>query len=102
MFKLIKKSNGQSLIEYLILVALVAIGSIAVVRVVGQNIAKQYENINHALGAKNTERLSLSGAGKSAYSKKDLSSFLNGAVTDESKKQNSGQNNNGDNVEDAQ
>lgn len=81
--------RGQSLIEYLILVALVAVGSIGVMRVVGQNIAKQYENINHALGAQNTERLTLNGAGRSSYSKKDLSSFLNGAVTDESREKNS-------------
>lgn len=85
MKRIYQNQRGQSLIEYLILVALVAIGSIGVMRVVGQNIAKQYENINHALGAKNTERLTLNGAGKGAYSKKDLSSFLNGAVTDESR-----------------
>ena len=33
-----KKEKGQSLIEYLILVAIVAIGSVAVLRVVGKNI----------------------------------------------------------------
>lgn len=76
--------KGQGLVEYLILVALVAVGSIAVIRVVGQNVAKQYENINHALGASNTERVTLYGAGRSAYSRRDLSSFLNGAVTNES------------------
>ena len=45
-------SSGQGMVEYMILVALIAAGTIGVVRVVGYNIGAQYENINRALGAK--------------------------------------------------
>lgn len=77
--KLGQNQKGQSLVEYLVLVALIAVGSIAVVRVVGQNIATQYENINRSLGASKKTQLSVKNAASSAYSKKDLGNFLSGA-----------------------
>jgi pilus assembly protein Flp/PilA len=72
----IRNSKGQGMIEYMILVALVAIGTIGVVKVVGQNVAKQYENINRALGAKKTNQLQMENA---ATNRKDLSNFMDGA-----------------------
>ena len=70
--------KGQGLIEYLILVALVAVSAIGVMRVVGQNIAKNYENINRALGAQKTERLKIENASEKNINKKDLSDFIEG------------------------
>jgi len=87
MKKFIGNKNGQGLVEYLILVALIAVGSLAVVRVVGQNVAKQYENINIALGAKDENRTTINNAPESTLAKKDLSNFLNG-VRSENKKDN--------------
>ena len=40
---------GQGLVEYLILVCLVAVSAIAIVSVVGKNIKEQYANISAAL-----------------------------------------------------
>lgn len=67
------------MIEYMILVALIAIGTIGVVRVVGYNIGVQYENINRALGAKTTGQLTIQNADQNQLNKKDLSDFLNGS-----------------------
>lgn len=71
--------KGQGMIEYMILVALIAIGTIGVVRVVGYNIGVQYENINRAMGAKNTGQLTIQNADATQLNKKDLADFLNGS-----------------------
>lgn len=77
--KKIKSNRGQGLVEYLILVALIAVGTIGVVKVVGQNVTKQYENINRALGAKKSEKLQVDNASDSNLKRKDLSTFMDGS-----------------------
>lgn len=78
----LKNNRGQGLVEYIVLVALIAVGSIAVVRTVGQNVAKQYENINIALGAETRNgRPTLNASPKAALEKRDLGNFLKGAVS---------------------
>jgi len=44
-----KKESGQGLIEYLILVCLIAVSAIAIVTVVGTNIKEQYAKVSAAL-----------------------------------------------------
>lgn len=73
------KTNGQGMVEYMILVALIAAGTIGVVRVVGYNIGAQYENINRALGAKTSNQLEIKNTEQGQLNKKDLSDFLKGA-----------------------
>lgn len=77
--KLLKSKKGQGLVEYLILVALIAVGTIAVIKVVGQNITKQYEQVNRALGAHGTTSISLDSVADSQLKRKDLSNFMDGA-----------------------
>lgn len=67
------------MVEYMILVALIAAGTIGVIRVVGYNIGAQYENINRALGAKSGNQLQMQNADQGQLNKKDLSDFLKGA-----------------------
>lgn len=78
-FKILFNNSGQGMVEYMILVALIAAGTIGVVRVVGYNIGAQYENINRALGAKTSNQLQMQNADQSQLNKKDLSDFLKGA-----------------------
>ena len=79
---LIKNQTGQGLIEYLILVALIAVTTIGVIKVVGNNVATQYENIKRAMGAKNSQRLTISNASQSSLKQKDLSNFMDSSRTD--------------------
>ena len=79
MLKSLLDKSGQGMVEYMILVALIAAGTIGVVRVVGYNVSAQYENINRALGAKTTTQLQILNADQNQLSKKDLSDFLKGA-----------------------
>ena len=83
--KILKNKKGQGLIEYLMLVALIAVATIGVVKVVGNNLSKKYENINRALGADGQE-LKSENASDGALAQKDLSNFLDGAKTANSKK----------------
>ncbi len=76
--KFIFRTNGQGMVEYMILVALIAAGTIGIVRVVGYNIGAQYENINRALGAKTSNQLEIKNAEQGQLNKKDLSDFLKG------------------------
>ena len=79
--KPLKNQRGQGLIEYLILVALIAVATIGVVKVVGNNLAAQYENINRAMGAANSSKLTVENASASALKQKDLSNFIDSART---------------------
>ena len=71
----ILNSKGQGLIEYLIIVALVAVATIGIVRVVGQNVSVQYANISRALGGQSYQ-LQAEKPEEKLYKKKDLSDFL--------------------------
>lgn len=74
----IKNRKGQGLIEYLMLVSLIAVATIGVVRIVGYNLGRKYENINRAMGASTSQELdaiNYQGVNK----QKDLSNFLDGS-----------------------
>ncbi len=80
-----KKRNGsekgQSLVEYLIIVALMAVASIGVMKILGQNVQAQFARVVHALkGSDRKPRLQNVNAG--SYKQKDLSNFFDGAATD--------------------
>ncbi|MBC7741968.1 MAG: hypothetical protein H7061_07215 [Bdellovibrionaceae bacterium] len=77
--KPVKNQRGQGMIEYLILVALIAAGTIGVVKVVGQNVRIQYENINRVLGAKKSTQLDSKNANDNQLNQKDLSNFMDGS-----------------------
>ncbi len=52
---MLKKNSGQGLVEYLILLCLVTVSSIAVVSIVGQNIKAQYAKISNAITGKGAQ-----------------------------------------------
>lgn len=71
-----KKQKGQSLTEYLILVALVAVSSIGIVRILGQTTRVQLANVTRALQGGHSKRLKADQVKKTHYSQKDLSDFM--------------------------
>ncbi len=71
--------KGQGLIEYLIIVAIVAVGSIAVIKVVGGNMNVQFANIAKSLGGA-SGKVSAHEVTESLYKKKDLGNFFEGSV----------------------
>jgi Flp pilus assembly pilin Flp len=70
--------SGQSLIEYLVLVCLIAVSSIAVVRVLSKNINVQFANVARSLGGE-SHTLKAEKVDAKAYSKRDFNDFMQGA-----------------------
>ncbi len=73
----LKNSRGQGLIEYLILVALMAVASIAILRVLNQTVNAKLTSITYALQGKK-KSVATEEVTESMYDKKDLSDFFNG------------------------
>ena len=74
----IKNQRGQGLVEYLIIVAIMAVATIGIVRVMGQTVSAKFATVTHALQGKRKE-VKVEGVEEGLYSKKDLSDFMNGA-----------------------
>ena len=58
------------------MVALIAVGTVGVVSVVGQNVRKQYAQINKSLGAKDQDVGTIDAVAKDKLNRKDLSDFM--------------------------
>ena len=84
--KPIHNQRGQTLIEYLIIVALVGVGSVALMRSVSQNINARFANVVYALGGKVEGDRQASEVSSNAYRKRDLKDFVNGTISDKSNK----------------
>lgn len=80
-----RSQKGQGLIEYLILVALVAVASIGVVKVLQNTITVQFSNTIHSLQGKQRKKIQAEGIEERHYRKKDLGNFMKGAVNSKSK-----------------
>jgi type IV pilus assembly protein PilA len=74
-----KRQKGQGLIEYLILVCLVAVSSIWVVSTVGQNIQEQYANISRALTKGDGQSVPRSEADAQSYRGRGMDDFMQSA-----------------------
>lgn len=85
MQKALRNQRGQSLVEYLILIALVGIGSVAVVRAVGQNVQVRFAKVVQGLGGKVDGDIQATTLSESSYKRKDLSNFLRGATDNKNK-----------------
>lgn len=77
---ILKNKKGQGLVEYLIIVAIVAVGAIGVIKVVGGNINVQFANVAQALGGTSSEKKQAHAVTESLYKKKDFSDFFEGSV----------------------
>lgn len=72
-----KKQKGQGLMEYLVLVSLIAISSIAVVSLVGTNIKELYANVSQSLNGRS--KVSVTEVKKSDYQRRWMNDFTESA-----------------------
>ena len=81
---LLKNKRGQGLIEYLILVALMAVATIGVVRALSYAVQTRFANTIYAIhGSK--KKITTESFDESTVKKRDLSDFMNGAAQGEGK-----------------
>jgi Flp pilus assembly pilin Flp len=73
----LRDQRGQGLIEYLIIVALMGVATIAIVRVMSQTVSSRFASITYALqGVKKAAPAET--VDESHYKKKDLGNFFDG------------------------
>ena len=70
---------GQGLVEYLIIVSLVAVGAIGIVKVISQNMRFHFTQVAEALGSHTTERPEKGEIRKSHFESKDFNNFWEGS-----------------------
>ena len=76
-----KHNKGQGMTEYLIIVALIAIGSIAIVRTVGGSLRTGFAKVSMGIQGKgNPSSVRDPKVSKSQYKRNDMSDFTNGAI----------------------
>lgn len=75
----INNQRGQGLIEYLIIVALVAVATIGVVRVLGQAVSSRFNTITYALQGKK-KITKIENLNDRQLEKRDLGDFMNGVA----------------------
>lgn len=80
----INNQNGQALIEYLILVALMAIATIGVVRSVNHVVNSKFIEIDYALRGVH-KNIKEDPVNEALAKKRDFSNFLNGVASHEKK-----------------
>lgn len=71
--------RGQGLVEYLILICLIAVSAILVVSTVGKNIAEQYANVSNALTRGDGKEVKKTTVDESAYKSRGMDDFMSGA-----------------------
>ncbi len=81
----IRNERGQGLIEYLVIVALMGVATIAIVRVMGETVASRFASVTKALqGEKFSKKTEVDA---STYKRKDLGNFFDGVEGSKGKDQ---------------
>lgn len=73
----IRCQRGQGLIEYLVIVALMGVATIAIVRVMGQTVSSRFASVTYALKGEK-KAVTAETIEESHYKKKDLGDFFDG------------------------
>ena len=84
--RILKNQKGQSLIEYVILVALVGVATMGMVRLLQKSVSVNLANVVHALQSDGKRKESHERVTGDDIRKKDFSDFMNGAASHEAQK----------------
>jgi len=71
----LRSQNGQSMTEYLILTALIGVGSMAVVQTLGKNLNAKLATIANVLAGQSDKTIKGEAVKRDQYDKKDLGDF---------------------------
>lgn len=82
---ILRNKRGQSLVEYLILVALMGVATIGIVRTLNQTVKSRFANAIYALQGRN-QKAKTHNLRKEEYQRSDLSNFMSGAASSDQKK----------------
>ena len=71
--------RGQGLVEYLVIVALMAVATMAIMRTLNHNVSAQFARIAVVLNGGEGESVKTESVRKTDYDKRDMSDFFHGA-----------------------
>lgn len=74
-----RNQNGQGLVEYLIIVSLIAVGAIGIVKVISQNMRFHFTQVAESLGSRSPERPQKGEIRKTHFESKDFNNFWEGS-----------------------
>jgi len=75
-----KNERGQGLVEYLIIVALMAIATMGIMRVMSQTVSAKFARITDSLQGKSSNiSIQTETISEDLYRKKDMGDFFNGS-----------------------
>lgn len=86
MKKIVRNQRGQGLVEYLIIVSLVAVATISVMKVVGQSVQVKFAQISKSLGASVEGNIENARVTETMHQKKDLRDFFQGSLNNDTNK----------------
>lgn len=72
----VQNQKGQGLIEYLILVALIAVGTMASIRILGQSVNVKFAKVSESLGADVQSDVGNAEVLTQSWKKKDMRDFM--------------------------
>ena len=79
-FRKFDDERGQSLVEYLLILALMGVATIGVMRILSQSISVRFARVTHAIQG-TQQKLETPSIEKNHIKKKDMSDFFNGVAT---------------------
>lgn len=79
MFRLLKNRRGQGLIEYLVIVAIMAVGTMAIIRVLNQTVQAKFARVTQALQNSRAADAQVETVTERHFKKRDMGNFFDGA-----------------------
>ncbi|MBE8163361.1 MAG: hypothetical protein HAW63_05175 [Bdellovibrionaceae bacterium] len=79
---IITSPKGQGLIEYLIIVGIMAVASLGAIRLLNKTVNSNFTNIIYSLQGKR-KKAKMEAPKEGLYKKKDFNTFMNGAASTE-------------------
>ena len=75
---ILKNNKGQGLIEYLVIVALIAVAAIGIVQTLQKTVNTQFTNVTNAIGGQNmkSKSIKVEEVGNAEYRKRGLNDFM--------------------------
>lgn len=71
--------QGQSLVEYLIIVAVMGVATMGIVRLLGHTVSAKFAQVVQSLQGKTGENIEFNDVEKKHYEQKDMSDFMRGS-----------------------
>ena len=85
MFRNTSKQKGQGMVEYLLIVAIMAVGSMGILRMLGNTTYGKFAQITTSLQGGSSGQVRIERVKPNDFAKKDMSTFFRGSRSNRSR-----------------